>query len=197
MKRNDTALYIFVGLLALGVFSFFFKVKSSVIASISIAMLLFSIAQVIEAVISYDEENKKLSLESYKTINGIELTDGQLLFMKSFISNFDPNKKKCALKLISTILHCVAFAILFIGFVAPLDISDSISAAITIISAAMIFLSMWLTERNIRKAGLWEEVQKLSLLQYDRNITQNQPSNTDIIEGKNESEEAAINGSQK
>ena len=93
MKRNDIALYIFVGLVALGITSFFCEIKTSIIASVSIAALIFSIALVIEAIINYKEEDTKSAFEVLNKVMKNRLTEGQLLFAKSYVKYFDTDKK--------------------------------------------------------------------------------------------------------
>ena len=100
MKRNDTALYIFFGLVALGIASLFTEIKPNVIATISIAMLFFSIGQSIESIISYNDENMKNALEVNNKTNIIHLTEKEMLAMRSIIQNFNPD-----LQLLLTVLH--------------------------------------------------------------------------------------------
>lgn len=175
MKRNDTALYIFVGLVSLGIASIYIEIESSIIVSISIAMLLFSIGQLIESIISYNEENMKNALEVNNKTRVTNLTDQEMLIMKSLIQNFNSDKKKQVLRLITIIVNSIAFVVFFLGFVIPINIDPSISAAVTIFSAAAIFLSMWMTERSIRRTEQWEEVLKIMLLNPPSNTSQ-QPS---------------------
>ncbi len=175
MKRNDTALYIFVGLVSLGIASIYIEIESSIIVSISIAMLLFSIGQLIESIISYNEENMKNALEVNNKTRVTNLTDQEMLIMKSLIQNFNSDKKKQVLRLITIIVNSIAFVVFFLGFVIPINIDPSINAAVTIFSAAAIFLSMWMTERSIRRTEQWEEVLKIMLLNPPSNTSQ-QPS---------------------
>ena len=175
MKRNDTALYIFVGLVSLGIASIYIEIESSIIVSISIAMLLFSIGQLIESIISYNEENTKNALEVNNKTRVTNLTDQEMLIMKSLIQNFNSDKKKQVLRLITIIVNSIAFVVFFLGFVIPINIDPSINAAVTIFSAAAIFLSMWMTERSIRRTEQWEEVLKIMLLNLPSNTSQ-QPS---------------------
>lgn len=175
MKRNDTALYIFVGLVSLGIASIYIEIESSIIVSISIAMLLFSVGQLIESIISYNEENMKNALEVNNKTRVTNLTDQEMLIMKSLIQNFNSDKKKQVLRLITIIVNSIAFVVFFLGFVIPINIDPSINAAVTIFSAAAIFLSMWMTERSIRRTEQWEEVLKIMLLNPPSNTSQ-QPS---------------------
>ena len=178
MKRNDTALYIVVGLVALGIASLFTEIKPNVIATISIAMLFFSIGQSIESIISYNDENMKNALEVNNKTNIIHLTEKEMLAMRSIIQNFNPDKKKRLLNLLAIIVNCIAFAVFFLGFVIPIEINPSINAVVTIFSAALIFFSMWMTEKSIRRTEQWEEVLKIMFLNPPSGATQDQPVNT-------------------
>lgn len=164
MRRNDTALYICLGLLCLGIASLWIDMKPSIIASISVSMLIFSIAQVVESTIDYNNENMRNALEAFGKINKDSITEEQMMFMKSYILNFDPDKKKRRFKVASSVLYCTAFAILFLGFVIPIRINQKINAAVTIVSASVIFLSMWIAEKGTRRTELWDEVLKLAVL---------------------------------
>lgn len=173
MKRNDIALYVCIGLIALAAASFLFNIKSSIIASISIATLVFTFAQTIEAFISYREENLRRSLEVNNKTKVISLTETQMMLMDVFIKYMNPDKKQRTAKVIATVLYIIAFVILFLGFVVPVTIDERICSAVTILSAAMIFFSMWLAELNIRKAEQWNEILKLNLMQPDIEAEQN------------------------
>jgi len=165
MRRNDTALYIFVGLIILGICSLAFEIKTSVIAGISTATLVFSIAQVIEVSINNSEEDMKKAFEVYSKIDKTQFTEEQIMFGKVYLNYFDNDKKKSHYKFIARCMYCIAFALLFLGFVYPVVIPDNIIAAVTIFSASIIFFSMWMTEKNMRKTEQWDEVMKLSLMQ--------------------------------
>ena len=178
MKRNDTALYIFVGLVALGIASIYIEIKPNIIASITIAMFFFSIGQLIESKISYNDENMKNALEVNNQTDIIHLTEKEMLTMKSIIQNFNPDKKKLLLKALAIVVNCIAFAIFFLGFVIPINIDPSINAAVSIFSAAVIFFSMWMTERSIRRTEQWEEVLKIMYLNPPSNKAQDQPVST-------------------
>ena len=164
MRRNDTALYICLGLLCLGIASLWIDMKPSIIARISVSMLIFSIAQVVESTIDYNNVNTRNALEVFGKINKHSITEEQMMFMKSYILNFDTDKKKQRTKVASSVLYCTAFAILFLGFVIPVQINQNLNAAVTIVSASVIFLSMWIAEKSIRKTELWDEVLKLAVL---------------------------------
>jgi|GEM_PF-6645610 len=172
MKRNDTALYIFVGLVALGIASIYIEIKSSVIASISIAMFFFSIGQSIESIISYNDEDMKNALEVNNITSITHLTEKEMLTMRSIIQNFNPDKRQQALRKCAIVVNCIAFVVFFLGFVIPINIDASINAFVTILSAAVVFFSMWMTERSIRRTEQWEEVLKIVLLNPPDNSTQ-------------------------
>ena len=189
MKRNDTALYIFVGLVALGIASIYVEIKPNVLASISIAMLFFSAGQLIEAIISYNDENMKNALEVNNQTDIIHLTDKEMLTMRSIIQNFNPDKKKKLLKVFAIIVNSIASVVFFLGFVIPIDIDPSINAAITIFSAAMIFFSMWMTEWSILRTEQWEEVMKIFYLNPQKSAPQDPIINsTEITDNKNNDE---------
>lgn len=141
MKRNDVAFYLFVGLIILGIASLIWEIQATVITSISLATLLFSIAQSIESAIHFKEENLKNALEVNSKIQLIRCSESEMLSMKSIIQNFNPDNKDKWLRICVAALNCLAFAVFFLGFVIPIKIDSSINAAITIFSVAMIFLS--------------------------------------------------------
>ena len=189
MKRNDTTLYIFVGLVSLGIASIYIEIKSSIIVSISIAMLFFSIGQFIESIISYNEENMKNALEVNNKTKITNLTEQEMLIMKSLIQNFNPDKKKRVLKAITIIVNSIAFVVFFLGFVIPINIDPSINAAVTIFSASAIFLSMWMTEWSIRRTEQWEEVLKIMYLNLPSNMAQQPEDLPETMEAEKNSED--------
>ena len=111
MERNDTALCLFIGLIFLGIASLIWEVQANVIASISFATLLFSIAQLIESVIHFKKENLKNALEVNSKIQLIQCSDSEMLSMKSIIQNFNPNSKDKWLKISVIALNSLAFTV--------------------------------------------------------------------------------------
>ena len=54
--------------------------------------------------------------------------------------------------------------ILFIAFVIPLNISENIGTSITILSSALLFFSIWITDKQQERKSQWDEVQMIAMI---------------------------------
>lgn len=66
--------------------------------------------------------------------------------------------------------------VLFVGFAIPITIPDQLSTAVSILSTALLFLSIWLVDRQQQRKEQWNEVLMLSL------IGKNTTPNTILVE---------------
>ena len=74
----------------------------------------------------------------------------------------------------------MAFVILFVGFVVPLNIGARISSAITVTSTGLLFLSLWFVEKQRRRKEQWNEVLMLNLMMQQPNDQSNETANETI-----------------
>ena len=69
------------------------------------------------------------------------------------------------------VINCVAFIVLFVGFAIPIQIPSQLSAAVSILSTALLFLSIWFVDKQQQRKEQWNEVLMLSLI--GKNANQN------------------------
>ena len=164
MKQNNIALYMAIGLACLSVTSFFVAINQSTIAMLSIATLLFSIAQAIESLLIYSLDNTRNSLEVNNKAGLINISEEMMAVMNLMVVNFNTDKKIKVLKTVSSGIYIIAFAVLFIGFAIPVRISTQIVSAITIVSLAMVFISLWFVDKQQKRKEEWDQVLMMSLM---------------------------------
>ena len=171
MRKNDIALHISIGLACLAILSLFIQISQSILAAISIATLLFTIAQTIDAHLGSAFDDTKESMDVMKQFGSIEMSDEEYAFWKVVLKYDESNKKK-GIRWISAALNCLAFAVLFIGLVVPITIPENIGAAVAILSAALLFFSLWLLEKQKRRKEQWEELKMLGLAMHHKDNTE-------------------------
>lgn len=191
MKRNDLSLHIAIGMLFLAIASQFVQVNHSIIAGISIATLLFTIAQTIGTHLSYLDDDTQSAMDVANRAGILKMSEENMLMFKALIKYDTSNKKRENLKKVTTLLNCLAFSVLFVGFVIPVSIDEKLSSSITVLSASLLFFSMWLVEKQTARKELWNEVLMLSLIQHP----QNQCITADTVDckGSNQTETVLAN----
>ncbi len=164
MKYNNIALYLGVGLTIIAFVSLFICVKENALIGVSIATLLFSIAQIVESQLIALSEISQEQIEAFNKIGKFNMNDANKAFFKYYFRNDDTNHNKKILKVIIIVLNSLAFTVLFLGFVITYQISDKISSMSTLLSGACLFFSMWLIEKDRKRKEQWEEIYMLSLI---------------------------------
>lgn len=171
MRKTNIALHIALGLTCLAFISIFIPVGQSIVAAISIATLLFTIAQAIESYLRGLYENMRESVDVNKLFGSIDLSEEQMAFCRLYIKYDDSGMKNKLLGIMSTVLNSLAFAVLFIGLVVQVSIPAKITAAVAIFSAAILFFSLWLLEKQNQRMEQWEELKLLGLAMQNTNHT--------------------------
>lgn len=68
-------------------------------------------------------------------------------------------------------VNCVAFIVLFVGFAIPIKIPNQLSTAVSILSTALLFFSIWFIDKQQQRKEQWNEILMLSLI--GKNTNQN------------------------
>lgn len=180
MKAKDIALYIAIGLGGLAIISIFVPINQGVLVGLSLSALLFTIAQTLDSQLAYLDEDTQAAIEVANKAGMLNISEKNKLLFKTYLKYDSSDKKKERLRKAVTALNSVAFVILFVGFVVPLNIGAGISSAITVTSTGLLFLSLWLVEKQRRRKEQWNEVLMLSLMMQQPNDQSNETANETI-----------------
>lgn len=171
MRKNNIALYIAIGLTGLSIISLLVCINQQITASLSIATLLFTIAQTIESKANYMDEDMQNAMDIANKVGNFNFNDEMMVFFKTWMKYDTSNGKKKWMERAVTAINCVAFMVLFVGFAIPIKIPDQLSTAVSILSAALLFLSIWFVNKQQQRKEQWNEVLMLSLI--GKNTNQN------------------------
>lgn len=171
MRKNNIALYIAIGLTGLSIISLLVCINQQITASLSIATLLFTIAQTIESKANYMDEDMQNAMDIANKVGNFNFNDEMMVFFKTWMKYDTSNVKKKWMERAVTAINCVAFMVLFVGFAIPIKIPDQLSTAVSILSAALLFLSIWLVDKQQQRKEQWNEVLMLSMI--GKNTNQN------------------------
>ena len=180
MKAKDMALYIAIGLGGLAIISIFVPINQGVLVGLSLSALLFAIAQTLDSQLAYLDEDTQAAIEVANKAGMLNISEKNMLLFKAYLKYDTSDRKKECLRKAVTALNSVAFVILFVGFVVPLNIGAGISSAITVTSTGLLFLSLWLVEKQRRRKEQWNEVLMLSLMMQQPNDQSNETANETI-----------------
>lgn len=167
MKRRSMSIYISIGLVGLFIASVFVQIEPQVIMGLSVATLLFTIAQTLDSQISFWNEDLQNQVDAYNNIGDFNLSPKNLLFIKIASKYQNPPKKQKTINCFAAILYGVAFVILFLAFVVPINISEKIGTSVTILSSSLLFLSIWLIDKQQERKLQWIEIQLAAMLLKD------------------------------
>lgn len=164
MKSRSMSIYIAIGLVGLFIVSFFVKIRPQVVIGLSIATLLFTIAQMLDARVNFCNEDLQNQFEIYNNVGDYNLSPENILLVKAMFRYMDQPKEQKIMVMIATLLYCVSFVILFVVFVIPLNISDKIGTSVTILSSALLFFSIWITDKQQERKSQWDEVRMIGMI---------------------------------
>lgn len=164
MRKNNIALYIAIGLVGLSISSHWLHITQQAIAFLSIATLLFTVAQIIESEANYMDEDKQNAFDAATRVGDFNINDEMMLFFKMCMKYDTSNKRKQWLERVATIISCFAFIVLFVGFAIPTEIPQQISTAASILSTALLFLSIWSFNKHQERKKQWDDVLMLSFI---------------------------------
>ena len=171
MKKNNIALYIAIGLTGLSIISLLVCINQQITASLSIATLLITIAQTIESNANYMDEDMQNAMDIANKVGNFNFNDEVMIFFKTWMKYDTSNIKKKWMERVVIPINCVASMVLFVGFAIPIKIPDQLSTAVSILSTALLFLSIWLVDKQQQRKEQWNEVLMLSLI--GKNANQN------------------------
>lgn len=159
MKKRNVSINIFVGLLVLSIAALYVEIEPKTIVGLSMATLLFTIAQMLDSQVSFWNDDLQNQVDVYNNIGNFNLSPQNLLFFKILAKYQNPPKKQKIMHWIASTLYSVAFIILLLAFVAPISINEKIGTSVTILSSSLIFLSIWLVNKQQERKEQWNEVQ--------------------------------------
>lgn len=158
MKNISMPFYIAVGLSGVAAISIFIPINSKILVGLSLATLLFTVAQMIDSQINFWNEDTMKLYEVFTKLYNFNLKPENSILAKLFIKYREPSKKEKLFKTISPILYCMAFIALFVGLVFPFHIQNRIESAIVIFSTALLFFSIWIVDKGKKRQEQWDEV---------------------------------------
>lgn len=164
MKNISMPFYIAVGLSGVAVISFFIQINTKIVAGLSIAALFFTIAQMIDSQINFWNEDMQKRYEVFTNLYNTDRRPENAVLATFFIKYMEPSKKQKVLKILSPIFYCIAFVLLFTGFVFPFNIDYKIESGITILSIALLFFSIWIVDKQHKSKEQWDEVMMAAMM---------------------------------
>lgn len=164
MKSRNMSIYIAIGLTGLFITSFLVKIETQVIVGLSVATLLFTIAQLLDSQISFWNEDLQNQMDVYNNIGNFNLSSQDLLLFKIVSKYQNPPKKQKIMRQIAAVLYGVAFIVLFLSFVIPISISEKVGTSVTVLSSSLLFFSIWIVDKQQDRKAQWNEVQVAAML---------------------------------
>lgn len=158
-----------MGLTGLTFFSFFVCINQQITASLSIATLLFTIAQTMESRTKYMDEDTQNAMDIANRVGNLNFNDEMMVFLKAWMKYDTSNVKKKWMERVVITINCVAFMVLFVGFAIPIQIPSQLNTAVSILSTALLFLSIWFVDKQQQRKEQWNEVLMLSLIGKNAN----------------------------
>lgn len=169
MKRRSMSIYITIGLAGVFIASFFVEIEPQVIVGLSIATLLFTLAQMLDSQVSFWNEDLQNQVDICNSIGNFNLTPENIFLTKAMFRYMDQPKRQKIMQILATVLYCISFVILFIVFVVPLNISERTGTSVTILSSALLFFSIWIVDKQQERKAQWNEVEMIALI--TKNVT--------------------------
>ena len=136
MKKRSMAIYIASGLIGLFIVSLFVEIQTQVIAGLSIATLIFTIAQMLDSWTNFWSEDLLNQVDAYNNVGIFNLSPENILLTKVILRYMNQSKRQKIMHILATVLYCISFAILFTSFVVKINISEKVGASVTILSSA-------------------------------------------------------------
>lgn len=164
MKNCSMSIYIAIGLAVLFVASLFIEIKAQVTTGLSVAILLFTVAQMLDSQVSFWNEDLQNQVDVYNNVGVFNLSPENIMFAKAMFRYMDQPKKQRIMHVSATVLYGTSFAVLFLSFVLPLDISEQIGTSVTILSSALLFLSICIVDKQHERKAKWNELQMLAMI---------------------------------
>ena len=152
--KNNIALYMAIGLICFSLSALFFNIEQSVIVSLSISSLFFTIGQVLASFIYYKKE---------------ELDEADLAITKVLLECSELSTGEKWVIGLAHFFNLIAFAVLFLGFAIPFNIPNNCTAAIAIFSVALVFINVYVMDFWKEKKEQWNKVNLLSLINKNKN----------------------------
>ena len=169
MKSRSMPIYIAIGLLGMFIGSFFVDIAPQVIVGLSVATLLFTIAQLLDSQISFWNEDLQNQVDVFNNIGNFNLSPQNLLFVKIASKYQNPPKKQKIMQRIATALYSIAFMVLFLSFVVKINISEEVGTSVTVLSSSFLFFSIWVVDKQQERKAQWNEIQVAAMLIKDTN----------------------------
>lgn len=170
MKKRNVAINISVGLVVLSFVALYVEIDTKIIVGLSMATLLFTIAQMLDSQVSFWNDDMQNQVDVYNNIGNFNLSPQNLMFIKILSKYQNPPKKQKLMHWLASILYSVAFIILLLAFVAPINISVKVGTSATILSSSLIFLSIWLVDKQQERKEQWNEVQIAAMLLKETDV---------------------------
>lgn len=170
MKKRNVSINIAVGLVVLSIVALYVEIEAKAIVGLSMATLLFTIAQMLDSQVSFWNDDLQNQVDVYNNIGNFNLSPQNLLFIKILSKYQNPPKKQKIMHWLASILYSVAFIILLLAFAAPINISEKVGTSVTILSSSLLFLSIWLMDKQQERKAQWNEVQIAAMLLKDTDV---------------------------
>lgn len=164
MEKRSMSIYIAIGLIGLFIVSFFVKIEPQIIVGLSIVTLLFTIAQMLDSQVRAWNEELQNQVDVHNNVENLNLTYEDIFLTKMAFRYISQPKRQKFMRALATALYCISFVVLFIAFIVPLNISEKIGTSVTILSSALLFVSIWIVDRQQERKAQWNEVQLIAMI---------------------------------
>lgn len=164
MKTRNMSIYIAIALVALFVFSCFVDIKPQITVGLSLATLFFTIAQMLDSQVGFWNEDLQNQVDIFNNVGDLNFSPQDVMLIKAMIKYQIPPKKQKNMHVLATILYSAAFIVLFLAFVFPFEINEKIGTSTTILSAALLFFSIWTMDKQQERKAQWDEVQMIAIM---------------------------------
>ena len=167
--KNNIALYMAIGLICFSLSALFFNIEQSVIVSLSISSLFFTIGQVLDSFIYYKKEELPLLVDTYNKVYNFNMDEADLAITKVLLECSELSTGEKWVIGLAHFFNLIAFAVLFLGFAIPFNIPNNCTAAIAIFSVALVFINVYVMDFWKEKKEQWNKVNLLSLINKNKN----------------------------
>lgn len=173
MKPKNVALCLFVSFCVLAICAALFDLPKRVLVAISVSSLIYTFAQTLKSDLELRVEETKTQVDAFNIVGDMNLTPAWIMFMKRYARWLNPSKLSKAIDKIIVVLECVSFVVLLVGFVVPIPFLESgkISDVASVLSFALLFLSVWQVEKYAERKSQWEDIQLFSMALKDSSQT--------------------------
>lgn len=158
-RKNNITAYLAIAYFILALLCVIYVVPQQVFISSSCAAAIFTLGQIIRAEIRIKNANVMNYAQLCKE-EDIGISDFQLDFIDQYSEQLFQTKKEIVLLSIAATFECLAIIVLVVAFIIPIK-SERIGNVATMISLALLFYSLWQSEKEYRLNYDWAHFRQI------------------------------------